>query len=123
MIDPTRPDPPIGAVTRVMMELSAWVMVPWAIYRSGQALLAIAAGLGLILLPALFCTPGDKKFTPLPTPGRVRLMIELGLGASSVAAASALFGPVGIAAAGVIVMLYLGFGWPRALWLIRTRHP
>ena len=122
MIDPTRPDPLLGAAARVLMELSAWIMVPWALYRSGQALLAIVVGLGLILLPALCCTPGDKKFIPLPTPGRVRLMIELGLGVSSVAGASALFGPVGIAAASSILMLYLVFGWPRALWLIRTKR-
>jgi len=123
VIQPVRPDPTLGAFTRVMMELAAWTLAPWALYESGSPLLALIAGIVLILLPALFSTPGDKKFTPIPVRGGVRLAIELGLGAAAVAGASALFGLTGGACGVVILLLYLGFGWRRIVWLTQTTPP
>lgn len=64
MLNPSRPDPPLGILTRVIMELGAWVTTPWALYELGRPALAWVVGIGLVLIPAVFSTPGDKKFCP-----------------------------------------------------------
>ena len=114
-------DTPVSAAARFALELTAWSAGPIAVHRAtdslGLAGLSLAA---LVAAPALFNTPGDKHADgPVPTPGPVRLVIELGLMAVAVGAA-AMVGPtsvaVGIAATAATAVVS---GERRARWLLR----
>jgi hypothetical protein len=64
----TRPDR--SSVPRFASEIVAWVATPWAL-ASQSPVLAGAALLLLIGLPAVFATPGDKVTVLVAVPGHV----------------------------------------------------
>lgn len=63
---------------RFVVELVAWVVGPWAVASStGTAWTAVPTAAVLIGLSSIFSTPGDKNNVIVPTPGPLRLAIEL----------------------------------------------
>jgi hypothetical protein len=61
-----KPDDGWPAIFRFTAELIAWVATPWALARH-SVVLAVVSVVGLIGLPTVFGTPGDKKRTPAIT--------------------------------------------------------
>lgn len=115
-------DTPLSAGLRFGAELIAWVAGPWLAYSwSGWAL--VPALVTLVALPGVFSTPGDKNNVVVPTPGPIRLLIELLL--YSVAAIAPWFvWPAWAAiASGIIVGLSLVLGFPRLAWLATGAAP
>ncbi len=110
--------------TRFMIEVVAWVAGPWnAANLLGSGWFAIPAAVALFALPALFNTPGDKATTGIPTPGPIRIAIEMLL--LIVAGASAwTIWPIWAAIAVTAVGLALLFtGLPRYQWLAAGAPP
>lgn len=75
-----------AAVLRFLTELAAWAAIAAALART-SVILAIAAVLVLIALPAVFATPGDKPHVPVAVPGAVTLLILAGTMAGGLVAA------------------------------------
>ena len=104
---------------RFLVELIAWVAGPWA---AGKLLGVWAAGIALVVLmvlPAVFSTPGDKQQVIIPTPGPIRFTLELDLGLVAVISAWYAW-PTGAAvAATVVVVLAQLTGWRRSRWLLQ----
>lgn len=46
---------------------------------TGSALWTVLAAVVLVGVPAVFSTPGDKRLTLVPTPGPLRVLIEIAL--------------------------------------------
>jgi hypothetical protein len=70
----TRYEPP--AVLRFVSEIVAWVATPWAL-AVHSPVLAGAALLLLIGLPAVFATPGDKVKVVVAVPGTVTIGLSV----------------------------------------------
>ena len=104
---------------RFLVELIAWVAGPWA---AGKLLGVWAGGIALVVLmvlPAVFSTPGDKQQVIVPTPGPIRFTLELDLGLVAVISAWYAW-PTGAAvAATVVVVLAQLTGWRRSRWLLQ----
>ncbi|MEM6989628.1 MAG: hypothetical protein AAF721_04000, partial [Myxococcota bacterium] len=101
--DGVEPDDPRRAAVEAV---GAW----WA---------AVPVAMLLFLLPAVFNTPGDKKTTGVPTPGRVRICIEALLLAAAVYGAWRVWPPsfaIAVTACGALMIV---FGIPRYHWLLR----
>ena len=103
---------------RFVVELIAWVAGPWA--ASQAALwLAVPALIVLVGLPAVFSTKGDKRQVVVPTPGPVRVVIELALHAVAVAGAWIVWSVWLAVGVTLVVVAALGVGLPRLGWLLR----
>lgn len=112
-------DTPLRATTRFLVELAAWVTVPWALWDR-SAVLALAGAAVLIATPAALNVPGDKRVTGIAVPGAVRLAIELALYAAAawgliavVGGGAGTIGAVAVAAAAAVQV-------PRWRWLVRS---
>ncbi len=68
-------DTPLSATSRFLVEISAWILVPWALWQT-SVMAAVAALVVLIALPATFNAPGDKRVDGVAVPGPVRIGIE-----------------------------------------------
>ena len=63
---------------RFLVEVIAWVAGPWAVADStGQSWLAVPTAVLLVGMSSIFSTTGDKNNVVVPTPGPLRLTIEL----------------------------------------------
>jgi hypothetical protein len=81
-------DSAASSATRVAAELATWIAGPWAAAElAGGPWAILPAALVLVGVPAVFSTVGDKKTVLVPTPGPVRLAIELVLAAIGVVSA------------------------------------
>lgn len=113
-------DTPTSASLRFTVEVLAWTAGAWAAtewWDTGWA--ALPAAIVLIALPAVFSTPGDKKQVIVPTPGPLRLVIEVVLAVVAVAGSWAAW-PAWLAViVTVVVAAALVTGVPRARWLLR----
>ncbi len=109
-------DTALSAGLRFLAELIAWVAGPWAAAQASRWLV-VPVVVGLLVLPGVFSTPNDKRNVVVPTPGPIRILIELAL-FSVAAAAPWLVWPTPVAAACVaIVVLALLTGATRLRWL------
>ncbi|MDJ0908556.1 MAG: DUF2568 domain-containing protein [Woeseiaceae bacterium] len=115
-------DTPLSAGLRFGSELIAWVAGPWLAYTwSGWALLP--ALIALVALPGVFSTPGDKNKIVVPTPGPVRILIELLLYAVAAVAPWLIWPDWAAIAACTIVVLSIVIGVPRFVWLAMGARP
>lgn len=105
---------------RFLIEIAAWIGGPWAaIDVVGAWWAAVPTALVLLLLPAVFNTPGDKNLTGVPTPGPIRVCIEALLLVAAVYGAWRVW-PVWLAVAvSVAGGFMIVFGIPRYRWLLR----
>jgi len=117
-------DTPVSSGLRFLIELVAWVAGPWAVADAvGSGWAAVPAVVVLLGLPALFNTPGDKKTTGVPTPGPIRILIELVLLAAAIAGAWMVWSPwaaVAVSLAGVLMVIT---GIRRYRWLAKGAGP
>lgn len=121
---PSPYDTPASSGLRFAVELVAWVAGPWAVADlTGQWWTAIPALAVLLGLPAVFNTPGDKNQTGVPTPGPIRIGIELLVTGAAVAGAWIVW-PAWAAA--LVALVALGSwvaGWRRVRWLAAGAPP
>lgn len=121
---PSPYDTPWSAASRFLIELAAWVAGPWAVAEiTGSGWWAIPTAVVLLGLPALFNTPGDKEFDGIPTPGPVRIAIEMLLLAAAVAGAWIAWPPWAGVVVSVLGMVMLVTGVPRYRWLAAGAPP
>jgi len=109
---------------RFAIEIVAWVTGPWAaavMTDSGWA--AVPVAVVLVGLPALFNTPGDKKATPIPTPGPLRILIEMLLLAVAVVATVIVLPTWAAVAVSVVGAGMLLAGRGRYRWLAAGAGP
>ena len=111
-------DTPVSAGLRFLVELIAWVSGPWAATKIALWL-ALPAALVLVGLPSVFSTKGDKRQVLVPTPGPVRVLIELLLHAVAIAGAWIVWPALLSALITVVVAAALVTGLPRLRWLLR----
>lgn len=111
-------DTPVSAGLRFGSEFIAWIAGPWLAYVWSTWTL-LPALLVLVALPGVLSTTGDKNKIVIPTPGPIRILIELLLYA--VAAVAPWFvWPAWLAvASGVVVASSIVLGIPRFVWLAR----
>ena len=112
-------DTPVSSGLRFLMELAAWIAVPWWAWEVSGPISGIPTFLILLAIPAVFSTTGDKRQVIVPTPGPIRLAIELGLFAVAVLGASLAWSPYSGAAIAVIAVLALLSGRHRMAWLLK----
>ena len=108
----------LSSGSRFLIEIAAWTAGPWAAGDLlGSPWWAIPTLAVLLVLPGLFNVPGDKHVTGVPTPGPVRIVIELLLLVAAVGGAWLVW-PVWLAALVTLVGLtMLGSGAARYRWL------
>ena len=112
-------DTPISAGLRFGVELIAWVAAPVAAYSTRGGFAATVVLSLLVALPAIFSTLGDKRQVIVPTPGPVRVMIELLLYAVA-AIGPWMVWPTGVSlVTSMWVLTALMCGLPRLGWLWR----
>ncbi len=109
---------------RFLIEIAAWVSGPWAAAEAvGAWWAAVPVALVLLLLPAVFNTPGDKKTTGVSTPGPLRICIEALLLAAAIYGAWRVWPSwlaIAVTVAGALMVV---FGVPRYRWLLRQSRP
>lgn len=105
---------------RFLIEVAAWVAGPWAaIDIAGVWWVALPTALTLLLLPAIFNTPGDKKTKGVPTPGFIRIGIEALLLGTAIFGAWRVWPNWLALAVSVAGAMMVAFGIPRYRWLLR----
>ena len=112
-------DTPVSSGLRFLMDLAAWIAVPWWAWEASGPISGIPTFLILLAIPAVFSTTGDKWQVIVPTPGPIRLVIELGLFAVAVLGASLAWSPYSGVAVSVIAVLALLSGCRRMTWLLK----
>ena len=123
-LGPSPYDTVTSATLRFAVEVIAWVAGPWAVASlTGIWFLAIPVALLLVVATAVFSTPGDKDNVIVPTPGPLRLALEITLGIVAVLAAWLVW-PTWVAViVTLIVLAAAGTGWRRAVWLAHDAPP
>ena len=117
-LGPSPYDTVASALLRFVVEVIAWVVGPWAIaHLTGIWFLAIPVALLLVVVTAVFSTPGDKDNVIVPTPGPLRLAIEITLGLIAVLGAWLVWPTWAAVAVTFIVIAAAVTGWRRAVWL------
>lgn len=108
---------------RFLVELLAWVAGPWAAgkWLGGWAILP--AAVILVAIPAVFSTPGDKHHVLVPTPGPIRLMLEIDLGVLAAISAWYVWPTSAAVLTTLIVIATPIAGWRRARWLMQGAPP
>ena len=103
---------------RFLSEIIAWVAGPWAVAQWSNWLI-LPALLLLVGLPGIFSTPNDKRQIVVPTPGPIRVVLEMFLYLIAAVAPWYVW-PEAVAWLAVgIVIAAIGVGMPRFLWLAR----
>ena len=103
---------------RFLSERIAWVSGPWAGALVSQWLVLPTLVL-LIGLPSVFSTRNDKRTVVIATPGPVRVGLELFLYSVAMVALWFVWTPITSGVAVGVVVVSLGLGIPRTLWLLR----
>ena len=111
-------DTVVSGGLRFLSELIAWVAGPWAVALISTWLI-IPTLVILVGLPAVFSTRNDKHQVVVPTPGIIRVGIELLLYSVAAIAPWYVWPDVASGLATGIVVASLVAGIPRFLWLMK----
>lgn len=122
-------DNPAAAGFRFFVELLAALGSGYLLWVLVNPVVGIAALLAIGAATALFNTPGDKQFTGVPTPGPIRVVIELSIHAIAAWVAwtiTPMFAE-GVEDAGqglamgatLVIVASIFFGRKRYFWLLR----
>jgi hypothetical protein len=108
-----------SAGLRFLMEVIAWVAMPWWAWEVSGPISAILTLIILMAIPGVFSTVGDKRKVVVPTPGAVRVLIELGLFIAAIVGAWSAWSPYSGIGVAVIAVLGLIAGRRRVAWLLK----
>lgn len=111
-------DTPLSSGLRFSVEVIAWIAGPWAAWEI-SIWLVLPAVVILVGLPSVFSTNGDKRQVLVPTPGPLRVVIELLLHAVAIAAPWAVWPTALAGVATLVVAAALILGVWRLRWLLR----
>ena len=114
--DPNAVDNPVGATSRFLVEIAAWVAAPWAVSRVHWTL-AVVVLVVLLVLPGVYSVPGDKNFSGRPVSGPVRIGIELLLMAAAVWGAWTVWPQWAAVTVTVVTAVAVVTNLPRWRWL------
>jgi hypothetical protein len=121
---PSPHDTPLSSGLRFIMELVAWTAGPWAAADlADNAFVAIPALVVLVAVPGIFSTPGDKHSVVVPTPGPVRVVLELLLFAVAGAGAWLVWPDWAAILVALIAVGALITGRRRTRWLLAGAPP
>jgi hypothetical protein len=121
---PSPYDTPVSSGLRFVMELVAWTAGPWAAADlADNAWVAIPALVVLVAVPGVFSTPGDKHSVVVPTPGPVRVGLELLLFAVAVAGAWIVWPDWAAILVTLVAIGALITGRERTRWLLAGAPP
>jgi hypothetical protein len=121
---PSPYDTPLSSGLRFIMELVAWTAGPWAAAElADNALVAIPALVVLVAIPGIFSTPGDKHSVVVPTPGPVRVVLEILLFAVAVAGAWVVWPEWAASLVTLVAVGALITGHRRTRWLLSGAPP
>jgi hypothetical protein len=116
---PDAVDTPVGAATRFLVELVAWVSGPLAVAEHNR-FLAVLLFVVLVALPTVLNVPGDKhQPAPVAVSGTVRILVEILLFVAAVAGSTYAFPWWATACVVVLVLVALVAQLPRWRWLRR----
>ena len=110
-------DTPVSAGLRFVSELIAWIAGPWAVALISNWLVLPAIIL-LVGLPSVFSTTNDKHNVIVPTPGPVRVVIELFLYSVAIIAPWFVWSMIASVICTGIVIAALVTGIARMQWLM-----
>lgn len=120
---PSPYDTTASSLTRFGIEVVAWVAGPWAAADVADTNWAILpALLVLVGLPSAFNTPGDKNTTGVPTPGPLRIAIEMLLLVVAVVSAWIVWPTWAAILVTLLGAAMLVTGMPRYRWLASIRE-
>ena len=111
-------DTPLSAGLRFGTELIAWIAGPWAA-GAYSAWLIVPALAVLVGLPSVFSTPGDKNVVVVPTPGPLRVLIELFIYSVALLAPWMVWPQPVVVATSLVVVASVATGIPRIAWLFK----
>lgn len=115
-------DTPVSAGLRFGSELIAWIAGPWLAYE-WSSWASLPALVVLMALPGVFSTPGDKNHIVVPTPGPIRILIELLLYAVAAVAPWFVWPPWLALGCDLVVLSSTALGAPRFQWLATGAAP
>ena len=114
---------PINLAVRVLLELSILVTLGAWGWQRGPGGWGIALAVGLPFLAAAlwatFRVPDDPGAAPVPIPGVLRLILELGLFALAVWALYELGAPTRALILGILIVLHYAVSYDRIAWLTK----
>ena len=111
-------DTPVSSGLRFLTELIAWIAGPWAISQVSPWLVLPTLVL-LVGLPSVFSTRNDKRQVVVPTPGPLRVGLELLLYVVALVAPWFVWPAAVSGVAAGIAIASLTAGIARTLWLMR----
>jgi hypothetical protein len=116
---PDAVDTPVGAATRFLVELVAWVSVPLAVAEHNR-FFAVVLFVVLVALPTVLNVPGDKhQPAPVAVSGTVRILVEILLFVAAVVGSAYAFPWWATACVVVLVVVASVAQLPRWRWLRR----
>ena len=116
---------PINLVLRFILEVCAFISVGVWGWNQTDGLLKFVLGFGFPFLLAciwgIFAVPNDKSRSgkaPIPTPGFIRLIIELGIFALATWSLYSLGYDKFYLIYGVVVLIHYALSYDRVVWLL-----
>jgi hypothetical protein len=106
-------------LSRFAVELAAWTAAPLAAAHVSPLLAALVL-FTLVALPSVFNVPGDKRHTPIPVAGRIRIALELlTMSAAVIGTTAAVHDWAAVLPLLAVVAISVVTGWSRWRWLAK----
>ncbi len=116
---------PLNLALRFLLELAALASAGYWGWTERQGVWRVVWGIGLPLALAVlwgtFRVNGDPGDAPVPVPGAVRLLLELGVFATAVILLAAADQPRWAVILGVVVVAHYVASYDRIAWLLKQR--
>ena len=117
---------PLNLAVRFLLEIAALIAIGYWGWTAGQGALRYVLAIGAPLLAAalwgVFAVPGDRSRSggaPVPVPGWIRLLLELGMFGFAVWGLYSTGTTTAAWILGSVVLVHYGLSYDRILWLLK----